>query len=58
MFGKLYTMLPAKILLLANLVIFAMGALFCALAPSSPVFVLGRAITGFATAAVVAGAFA
>lgn len=34
------------------------GTLLCALAPSSPVFILGRAITGVATAAVVAGAFA
>jgi MFS family permease len=58
MFGKLYTMVPAKILILASLAIFAAGTLLCALAPSSPIFILGRAITGFATAAVISGAFA
>ncbi|OBS15764.1 hypothetical protein FPOA_13485 [Fusarium poae] len=58
MFGKLYTMLPAKTLILASLAIFAAGTLLCALAPSSPIFILGRAITGFATAAVISGAFA
>ncbi|CAH0053879.1 unnamed protein product [Clonostachys solani] len=58
MFGKLYTMLPARILILVNLAIFAAGTLLCALAPSSSIFILGRAITGFATAAVISGAFA
>lgn len=58
MFGKLYTLFPAKILILASLATFIAGTLLCALAPSSPVFILGRAITGFATAAVISGAFA
>lgn len=58
MFGKLYAMLPEKILILTSLSIFAAGTLVCALAPSSPVFILGRAITGLATAAVISGAFA
>ncbi|KAK1507827.1 uncharacterized protein CCOS01_16133 [Colletotrichum costaricense] len=58
MFGKLYTMLPAKFLILSSLVTFAVGTLLCALAPMSSVFILGRAITGFATAAIISGAFA
>ncbi|KAH7119427.1 major facilitator superfamily domain-containing protein [Dactylonectria estremocensis] len=58
MFGKLYTLFPAKILILASLATFVSGTLLCAHAPSSPVFILGRAITGFATAGVISGAFA
>ncbi|WAO96923.1 Hypothetical protein NCS54_01461800 [Fusarium falciforme] len=58
MFGKLYTLFPAKTLILESLSIFVTGTLLCALAPSSPVFILGRAITGLATAGVLSGAFA
>ncbi|RYP61578.1 hypothetical protein DL769_007643 [Monosporascus sp. CRB-8-3] len=42
-FGKLYTLFPAKPIVLVSLGIFAVGALASALAPSSPVFIFGRA---------------
>ncbi|SPO02436.1 uncharacterized protein DNG_05109 [Cephalotrichum gorgonifer] len=58
LFGKLYSILPAKALVLASLLLFLAGTLLTALAPSSPVFILGRAISGCATAGITSGAFA
>lgn len=57
-FGKLYSLLPTKQLLLASLALFAAGSLLCSLAPTSVTFIVGRAVTGVATAGVVSGAFA
>lgn len=57
MFGKLYSLLPAKLLALPSLAAFAADALFSALAPMPPVLIVGRAPTGFATAGIISGAF-
>lgn len=58
LFGKLYSLLPTKVGILTSLVIFLVSAVICATAPSSPVFILGRAIAGMGTAGVTSGAFA
>ena len=58
LFGKLYTLFPVKMLMLASLATFALSSLLCALAPNSPMFIVGRAVAGLATAGVIAGAFA
>lgn len=58
LFGKLYSLFPAKRLVLTSLVIFFVGSILSALASTSPVFIIGRAITGLATAGITSGAFA
>lgn len=58
LYGKLYSPIPAKVLVLTSLAIFMAGALLSALSSSSSMFILGRAITGLATAGVTSGAFA
>ena len=57
-FGKLYSITPAKTVASTSLIIFVVGALISALAPSSSIFIVGRAVTGLATAGVTSGAFA
>ncbi|KAH8764366.1 major facilitator superfamily domain-containing protein [Diaporthe sp. PMI_573] len=58
LFGKLYSLMPAKRLVLVSLLLFASGSLLAALAPTSPALIVGRAVTGLATAGVTSGAFA
>lgn len=58
MFGKIYGSFTAKPVILFSLSIFAIGNLTCALAPTSAVFIGGRAVTGLATAGTISGAFA
>jgi len=55
-FGKLYTLFDLKKLYIAGVVIFEFGSLLCTIAPTSKVFILGRAIAGLGAAAVGAGA--
>ncbi|KAK5125448.1 hypothetical protein LTR85_000557 [Meristemomyces frigidus] len=56
-FGKLYKLFSIKRIMLVSQGIFLLGSLLCATAVSSKMFVLGRALTGFAAASIVAGAF-
>ncbi|KAG9519430.1 MFS transporter, partial [Aureobasidium melanogenum] len=58
MFGKLYKTLPAKNIFLASVLIFMVGSAICATASVSAAFVLGRAICGFASSAIMAGGLA
>ncbi|KAH7141523.1 permease of the major facilitator superfamily [Dactylonectria estremocensis] len=58
MFGKLYRLYPLKTLFLTSIAILLIGAVVCATAPSSAAFVIGRAISGFANAGIVAGCYA
>ena len=57
MFGKLYKVFPIKIVFLASVAITMLGSAICAAAPASPVFVLGRAVNGFACAGLISGCF-
>lgn len=45
-FGKLYTMFDLKLLYITSVAIFEAGSLLCTFAPSSKVFILGRALAG------------
>ncbi|KAK0714466.1 major facilitator superfamily domain-containing protein [Apiosordaria backusii] len=47
--GKMYTLFPKKMAYLSYLLLFEVGSLVCALAPSSRALIAGRAIAGFET---------
>ncbi|KAL4999867.1 major facilitator superfamily domain-containing protein [Aspergillus recurvatus] len=53
--GKTFTLFSKKWMYLAYVLIFEAGSLICALAPSSPVLILGRAIAGFGASGIFAG---
>lgn len=57
MFGKLYKIFSVKKVFLVSMAIFMVGSTVCATAPTSAVFVLGRAICGFAGSGIMAGSF-
>ena len=56
-FGKLYKIFSVKRLMLGSVFVFLVGSILCASAVSSKMFVFGRAVTGFAAASLIAGAF-
>ena len=58
MFGKMYTVLPLKIVFLSALVIFEVGSLIAGAAPTSTALIIGRAISGLGAAGIIAGIFA
>jgi predicted MFS family arabinose efflux permease len=53
--GKLFAELSMKYVYLATMLIFEIGSIICAAAPSSMVLIIGRAIAGIGGAGVVAG---
>ena len=53
--GKAFKYLPMKATFLASVFIFEVGSLLCGLAPSSMVFVIGRAIAGVGAAGIACG---
>ncbi|KAI5238232.1 MFS transporter [Aureobasidium subglaciale] len=55
MFGKLYKTYPPKKIFLSSVALFMVGSVVCATAKKSAVFVLGRAVCGFAASAIMAG---
>lgn len=55
-FGKIYTFFNLKWVYLASSIIFEGGSVLCAAAPSSPVFIVGRAIAGLGAAGIFCGA--
>ena len=57
MFGKLYSIFSVKIVFLAAVVIFEIGSLISGTAAASAMLILGRAISGFGTAGMIAGCF-
>ncbi|KAI9172728.1 MFS-type efflux pump MFS1 [Paramyrothecium foliicola] len=56
-FGQIYTFFSVKRIFIIGLIIFEIGSLICTLAPTSAVFVLGRAITGLGRGAINGGMF-
>ncbi|KAK3946264.1 major facilitator superfamily domain-containing protein [Diplogelasinospora grovesii] len=54
-FGKIYTYFDVKWTYLGALVIFEAGSVICAAAPSSPVFIVGRAVAGVGGAGLASG---
>ena len=56
-FGKVYSLYSVKKVYMISLMIFETGSFICTIAPLSAVYILGRAIAGFAAAGLVSGAF-
>ncbi|KAK0542007.1 hypothetical protein OC844_007910, partial [Tilletia horrida] len=54
-FGRLYADFSVKWVFLASFIIFEVGSLICALADSSPMFIVGRAIAGLGLAGGYSG---
>lgn len=46
-FGRVLSIAPAKLVFLLSIGIFEIGSLLCAVAPSVPVLIFGRAVAGF-----------
>jgi MFS family permease len=46
-FGRVLSIAPAKPVFLLSVGIFELGSLLCATAPSVPVLIFGRAVSGF-----------
>lgn len=57
MFGKMYKLFPLRPIFLTSIAIFMCGSLLSATAPSSPVFIVSRAVCGLRTAGVIQGCF-
>jgi MFS family permease len=56
-FGRLYQHYSAKWALIGSIVIFEIGSVVCATAPSSKTLIVGRVITGIGGAGVTPGSF-
>lgn len=56
MYGKIYTYFNTKRVFLVALFIFELGSTICAAAPSSTVFIVGRALSGSGAAGILSGA--
>ncbi|PVI03881.1 MFS general substrate transporter [Periconia macrospinosa] len=56
--GKTYILFPKKVTYLFYVLIFEIGSLICALAPTSAALIAGRVITGLGASGIFAGGFA
>ncbi len=54
-FGKLYTFFDIKWIYILSLLTFEIGSTICASAPTSPVLIVGRAISGTGSAGIYSG---
>jgi MFS family permease len=54
-YGQLYSFYSMKTLYMAALFVFAIGSVLSAAAPSSPAFIVGRALSGLGAAGMLAG---
>lgn len=54
-FGKFYTLFNVKRTYLASIFLFLIGSTVCTFAPTSKAFIIGRAISGFGSAAQQGG---
>ncbi|KAK6219186.1 dolichol kinase [Pestalotiopsis sp. IQ-011] len=55
MFGKVYTFFSVKFTFMAAVLLFEVGSAICGAAPSSTVFIVGRAIAGVGAAGIFSG---
>ncbi|KAF3770557.1 hypothetical protein M406DRAFT_33124 [Cryphonectria parasitica EP155] len=54
-FGQLYSIFPMKSVFTISFFLFAVGSVICFMAPSSVVFIVGRAVTGIGGAGIFSG---
>lgn len=54
-YGQLYSLYSMKTLFMGSLSIFVVGSVLTAAAPTSPAFIVGRALSGFGSAGAFAG---
>lgn len=54
-FGRLYRFYDLKWTLLYSIIVFEIGSVICASAPSSPVFIFGRSVAGMGSAGIMTG---
>ena len=54
-FGNLYSFFRFKTVFASVVGVFVVGSIICATAPSSVVFIIGRAITGLGSAGMLSG---
>ncbi|KAH7014274.1 major facilitator superfamily domain-containing protein, partial [Microdochium trichocladiopsis] len=57
-FGRVLGFFEPKLFYMAAMLVFEVGSVLCATAPSSAVFILGRAVSGVGAAGIMAGGFA
>lgn len=57
-YGNVYKFFNVKVVFLASIILFEAGSILCAAAPTSEVFILGRAIAGIGAAGILQGALA
>lgn len=55
LYGKLYRNFRVKTIYLIAIVVFEIGSLLCALAPTSTAFIIGRAVAGMGSAGLFSG---
>lgn len=55
LFGKLYSLAPAKRLYIISVCIFELGSLLCTVATTSQMFIVGRAVAGVGAAGIISG---
>lgn len=54
-YGKMYTIFSIKLVFLMAIIIFEIGSLICAVAPSSTTLIVGRAIAGIGVGGIFSG---
>ncbi|KAK7990679.1 hypothetical protein PG990_014959 [Apiospora arundinis] len=55
LFGRIYTIFPAKWVFVSAILVFLVGSLVAALSSSSTIFIVGRAIQGMGTSGILSG---
>ncbi|KAL5889040.1 hypothetical protein ACKVWC_004292 [Pyricularia oryzae] len=55
LYGRLYTIFNIKWTFLSSIFIFELGSVVCAIAPSSSIFILGRAVAGVGCGGIYSG---
>ena len=54
--GRVYTFHPPRVVMLFSIILFLVGSALCGSAPSSIVFIVGRAVAGLGSAGIFSGA--
>jgi MFS family permease len=55
LFGRIYTFYSPKWVFLATIGLFELGSFICGVAPSSAIFIIGRAIAGMGSGGIFSG---